>query len=75
MPHNCNFDKTNLLVQIKSIMWRLDQYKKDAKKAGHTECEKLYEELHEDLHKYAKKLEAAIVGLAKEGKYEFCKAC
>jgi len=75
MVHNCNYDKVNLLASIRAIAWRLEQYKKDAKDASHPLCEKMYVELGADLEKYSQKLEAAITGLAKEGKFTFCKKC
>lgn len=73
--HNCNFNKTALLTEMRRIIWRLDTYRKDADKAGHPLCRKTMEELEHDLKKYSKKFEDAIVGLAKEGKYTFCDKC
>jgi len=73
--HNCNFNKTALLVDFRRIIWRLDQYRKDAKAAGHPLCEKLLNEIEVDLKKHSKKLEDAIVGLSKEGKFGFCDKC
>lgn len=75
MPHNCNYNKASLLVELKRCLWRLDQYKKDADKAGHPLCKGMLEELEQDLHKNVKKLQQAIEGLAKEGKFEFCEKC
>ncbi len=73
--HNCNFNKTALLTDIRRILWRLDLYKKDAKTANHPLCGQLLNELDADLEKYSKKLEDAISGLAKEGKFTFCEKC
>jgi hypothetical protein len=73
--HNCNFNKTALLVDMRRIIWRLDQYRKDAKAANHPLCGKLLDELEHDLKKYSKKFEDAIVGLSKEGKFGFCEKC
>lgn len=73
--HNCNFNKTALLTDIRRILWRLDVYKKDAKSASHPLCGKMLEEMGADLEKHSKKLEAAISGLAKEGKFTFCEKC
>ncbi len=73
--HNCNFNKTALLVDMRRIIWRLDQYRKDAKAANHPLCGKLLDELEHDLKKYSKKFEEAIVGLSKEGKFGFCEKC
>ncbi|MBI4141826.1 hypothetical protein HY484_02805 [Candidatus Woesearchaeota archaeon] len=73
--HNCNFNKTALLVDFRRILWRLEQYKKDAASAQHPLCHKLLEECEHDLKKYSKKLEEAICGLAKEGKFNFCEKC
>jgi len=73
--HNCNFNKTALLVDMRRIIWRLDTYRKDAKTASHPLCGKLMDEIEHDLKKYSKKLEDAIVGLSKEGKFGFCEKC
>ena len=73
--HNCNFNETSLLVELRRTLWRLETYKKDAKTANHPLCGKLLDELEHDLKKYSKKLEDAVTGLAKEGKYGFCEKC
>ncbi len=73
--HNCNFNKTALLVNLRRIIWRLETYKKDAKAANHPLCGKLLDDMEADLKKYSKKLEDAIVGLSKEGKFGFCDKC
>jgi len=73
--HNCNFNKTALLTDIRRILWRLDTYRKDAEKAGHPLCKELLNDMDKDLKKYSKKLEDAITGLAKEGKFTFCEKC
>jgi len=73
--HNCNFNKTALLTDIRRILWRLDTYRKDAEKAGHPLCKELLNDMDNDLKKYSKKLEDAITGLAKEGKFTFCEKC
>jgi hypothetical protein len=73
--HNCNYDKVALLHELKSIYWRLDQYSKDADEQNHPLCRKVYEDLKKDLDKHIKKLQAAVVGLAKEGKFDFCDKC
>lgn len=75
MEHNCNFNKTALLTDIRRIVWRLEAYRKDAKAANHPLCGKLLDEMDHDLKKYSKKLEDAICGLAKEGKFTFCEKC
>ncbi len=53
--HNCNFNKTALLVDFRRIIWRLDQYRKDAKSAGHPLCEKMLNDIEVDLKKHSKK--------------------
>jgi len=73
--HDCNYDKVQLLARCRKMMWQLKQYKKDAKAAGHPLCGVMYDELEKDLTKHAKKLQDAIVGLAKEGKFDFCEKC
>ena len=73
--HNCNFNKTALLVEFRRLIWKMEQYKKDAKAANHPLCEKVLNECEADLKKYSKKFEDAITGLAKEGKFNFCDKC
>ena len=73
--HNCNFNKAALLVNFRRTLWRLGAYKKDAKAANHPLCGKVLDEIENDLKKYSKKLEAAITGLSKEGKFTFCEKC
>jgi hypothetical protein len=73
--HDCNYNKIALLHELRRLLWRIPQYKKDSKSAGHPLCEKMYDELAKDLQKYSKKLEDAVVGLAKEGKFTFCDKC
>ena len=75
MVHNCNYDKTALLVEIRRIIWKLEEYRKDADNANHPLCKALYKDLENDLKKYSQKLEAAICGLAKENKFGFCDKC
>ena len=73
--HNCNYNKLSLLVHLRSMIWRMEQYRKDAKEAGHPLCEAAYNDLEKDLQKHAGKLQKAIVGLAKEDKLTFCEKC
>ncbi len=73
--HNCNYDKVALMHQLKQIWSRLDMYSKDAKGEDHPLCDKMYQELKKDLEKHIKKLEMAVTGLAKEGKFAFCEKC
>ena len=70
LMQNCNYNKTRLLADVKSMLWRIKQYyKKDATDANHPLCGKMVDELEKDLAKYADKLQAAIGGLSKEGKF------
>ena len=73
--HNCNFNKTSLLVEFRRALWRLEEYKKDADKAGHPLCRDLLNDIEGDLKKHTVKLKEAIVGLAKEDKFTFCDDC
>lgn len=75
MEHNCNFNKVALLTDLRRILWRLETYRKDADAAAHPLCKELMTHLEQDLNKYSKKLEDAICGLAKEGKFAFCDKC
>lgn len=73
--HNCNYNKVALLHELKRLSWKLDQYAKDADAAVHPLCKAVYGDLKNDLEKHAKKLEQAVTGLAKEGKFTFCEKC
>ena len=71
MKTNCNYDKVKLLHEVSHLIWRIRKYYvKDAKKAKHPLCRKMYEEMANDLEKYKTKLAAAVGGLAKEDKLE-----
>lgn len=73
--HDCNYNKVNTLSRVRGLKWRIDQYIKDANKAGHPLCAEVFKDLDKDLGKASKKLEMAIEGLAKEGKFTFCDKC
>ncbi len=73
--HNCNYNKIVLLARFRGMLWRLEQYKKDAKAANHPLCNKVLDEIEADLKKHSKKLEDAIAGLARENKFTFCEKC
>jgi len=75
MEHNCNYNKASMMVEFRRLLWRLDQYMKDAEKANHPLCKDVLAECKADLVKHTKKLEEAIVGLAKEDKFNFCENC
>jgi len=75
MEHNCNFNKIALLTQLRSLKWRLETYRKDAEAANHPFCNELMHELEADIDKFSKKLQDAVVGLAKEDKFTFCESC
>ena len=75
MTHNCNYNKAALLVSLRRTLWRLEQYKKDAQIANHPLCVAVLKECEADMKKHSKKLEDAITGLAKEGKFTFCDKC
>lgn len=73
--HNCNYNKTAMLTELRRLIWRMDQYKKDAQTAKHPLCNKMIEECEADLKKHSKKIEDAISGLARENKFTFCDKC
>lgn len=75
MKHNCNFNKTALLSDFRRILWRINQYKKDAKRAKHKSCLKLLETCEKDLQKHCNTISEEISKLAKKGEFEFCKKC
>jgi len=70
LKENCNFNKLNLLSIVSSMLWRIEQYKKDAQDAGHPLCDDMLDELEGDLQKHKAKLLKAVCGLAKEGKLD-----
>ncbi|MBS3152000.1 hypothetical protein J4230_01175 [Candidatus Woesearchaeota archaeon] len=71
MKDNCNYNKAKLLIHLCPLRHRLEKYYvPDAEKAGHPLCAAIYRELAGDLKKYEDKLNAAIEGLSKEGKFK-----
>lgn len=66
---NCDYDKVAMLHEITKLIWKLDQYEKDARKDTHPLCAEVVKEMRHDLEKHAHKLKLAIVGLSKEGKF------
>ena len=70
MLNNCNYNKVRLLHDLSRIVWYLEKHaKNDAKKAGHTLCDPLCDEVKADLQTHIDKLRIAIVGLSKEDKF------
>jgi len=71
MKENCNYDKTKLMHEISSLKHFINKHAiEDAKKANHPLCAEMYREVAADLDKALHKLKSAVVGLAKEGKFE-----
>ncbi|MFO8016982.1 MAG: hypothetical protein R6U32_07840 [Candidatus Woesearchaeota archaeon] len=70
MLEDCNYNKVRLLHDLSRISWYLDRHaKKDAKEGGHELCHEMCHELQQDLEKHIEKLKQAVVGLAKEDKF------
>ncbi len=70
MMSDCNYDKTKLAHELSAIAHFVEKHGiPDAKKDGHPLCAAAYAELKTDLEKHVAKLNAAVTGLAKEGKY------
>jgi hypothetical protein len=70
MNENCNYNKTRLLSDMSSIIWRVEKYYlSDAEKAKHPLCAAACKDLVADLKKHKEKMRAAIEGLSKEGKF------
>ena len=71
MQENCNYNKSRLLADVSSLVWRIEKnYLQDAKKANHPLCAATCQELATDLKKHREKLRAAIEGLSKEDKFK-----
>lgn len=69
--NDCNYDKTKLIHQLSSIAHFVNKHAiDDAKRENHPLCAAEYKELLEDLKKHIIKLQAAVAGLAREGKYK-----
>lgn len=67
---SCNYDKTKLLVMLGEASHFIETHAAvDANSEGHPLCEAEYRELQADLEKHMAKLQAAVSGLSKEGKY------
>lgn len=72
MEKHCNYDKIKLLYQLSAMSHFLYKHAiPDAKNEGHPLCAAEYEELRKDIIKHIHKLKAAIVGLSKEGKFDW----
>lgn len=68
---NCNYNKTRLLADMKSILWRINHYyKKDSSKAKHPVCAKILKDMEKDLAKYADRIQANIAQLSKASKFK-----
>ena len=68
---NCNYNKTRLLADMKSVLWRIRHYyKKDATKAKHASCGKILKHMERELTKFTGQLESSVTQLAKKGKFK-----
>ncbi len=71
MKEDCNYDKTKLIHELSSLKHFINMHAiKDAQKANHPLCAKMYREVADDIEKSLHKLKSAVTGLAKEGKYD-----
>ena len=67
---DCNYDKVRLMHEFSTLKWYLLKHAaKDAEKAHHPLCIKMYQEMADSLQKHIDKLKQAIEGLTKEGKF------
>jgi len=68
---NCNYNKTRLLADMKSMLWRIGKYyKKDSSKARHPVCANILKDLERDLTKHADRIQANVKQLSKAGKFK-----
>ena len=68
--NNCNYNCVQGLSRKSALLWRIDQYIKDAEECGHPACAEVWKNIREDEEKHIDMLKQAIEGLAKEGKLD-----
>jgi len=66
--NNCNYNCTQQLSKKLALLWRIDQYTKDAKDCGHPACADMWRKIKADEEKHVEMLRQAVEGLSKEGK-------
>ncbi len=63
---DCTYNCTKQLAQKLDLLWRLDDYIKEAKKMKHSECVKIFERIKKDTKKHAELLRDVLTKKAKK---------
>jgi len=67
---DCNYNVLKQFVKLNQLLWNVDDYIKDAKKAGHKDCQKTLEQLKNDSAKNASRLKKLVLEKARKGKLD-----
>lgn len=66
---NCNYNCTQQLSRKLALLWKIDQYIKDAEECEHPACADVWKQIKEDEKRHVEMLRQAIEGLSREGKF------
>jgi hypothetical protein len=61
---DCSYNVMKQLVKMNEVLWHIDGYIKDSKKAKHKECQKVFEQIKKDNIKNATSLRKLLEGKA-----------
>ena len=65
---NCGYNTSQALARKGAMIWKIDQFIKDAKKEKVTACVKMWQEIKKDEQKHVQMLKQSIAALCKAGK-------
>ncbi len=65
---DCDYNLMKQLTKLNQLLWNIDGYISDAKKAKHKECQKVLERLRDDTQKNAERLKQILIKKCCEGK-------
>jgi pyruvate-formate lyase-activating enzyme len=66
---DCSYNIMKQLVKTNELLWNIDGYIKDAKKAKHKKCQQVMEQIKKDNMKNARALNDLIKELARKNKF------
>lgn len=66
--NNCNYNCMQQLARKLSLLWRIEQYVKDAEECGHPACAEVWIKIKDDEERHVEMLRLAVEGLSREGK-------
>jgi len=65
---DCGYNYAKVLSKKAALVWRVDQYIKDSKKAKSTACVKMWQQIRKDEVKHIEMLKKSLAAFAKKGK-------